>query len=81
MLLLLPIAVAALFAGVGVLSIISTALFKSLCAEDSALVMFSLGWSGNIVNRILVCSGEGGSNSDPATSLPVIVSKYSYTLD
>jgi hypothetical protein len=31
-----------------------------------------------MIIKALVCSGEGGSSSDPATSLPVIVSKYSY---
>lgn len=36
---LLPVACA----GDGVLNMISTALFKSLCADDSALVIVSLG--------------------------------------
>lgn len=67
----------AILLGDGVLSIISTALFKSLWADESALVIVSRGWSGNIMIKALVCSGEGGSSSDPATSLPVIVSKYS----
>lgn len=64
-------------AGEGVLSIISTALFNSLWAEDNALVIVSRGWSGNMVIKTLVYSGEGGSSSEPTTSLPVIVSRYS----
>lgn len=63
--------------GAGVLSMISTALLRLLCADESALVIASRGWSGNMASKTLVCSGDGGSSSDPATSLPVIVSKYS----
>lgn len=63
--------------GAGVLNMISTALLRLLCADESALVIVSRGWSGNMASKTRVCSGDGGSSSDPATSLPVMVSKYS----